>query len=116
MGLFSRIRGRSKRSGTQADKPESKRTLLKEYVEATAELARVKVLPVSAFQPRTASGYIITHSVDRKDNAIAYAQADVAELKAKIKGSDLVLVDRKRTRMNTKSAPNSPPLETNNEG
>lgn len=114
MGVCSIFSRRSKHSEAQADKPESKRTLLKELVEAQAEVARLKAMPLSAFTAKTHGNMTMTlygpmtYSVDNKDDAIDRAKARVAELKAKIKGSDLVLVDRKPTRTQTNS-PSSPP-------
>lgn len=60
-------------------------TLEEQLVEAKAHLARVKKLPLDAFRPRTPGGMLMSEfSVDIKDNAIAYAEADVAELKVRL--------------------------------
>lgn len=111
MGIFRIFSGRSQHSGTQADtSDEDERTLLKELVEAQAEVARLQAMPLSVFVGKTTKGIRITqfgpmtYSIDNKDDAIARAKADVAELKAKIKGNGLVLVRRKPTQTHTKSA------------
>lgn len=85
-GLFSRIRGRLKHSGTQAamsDEDES--TLEEQLVAAEAHLARVKKLPQSNWKPHIANGQFINYSVDAKADAIAYAKADLAELKTRLR-------------------------------
>jgi hypothetical protein len=62
----------------ELEEPEP--TIQEQLKTARAHLARVKKLPISAFTPRIHGGYITTHSIDRKDEAIQYAEAEVAEL------------------------------------
>lgn len=86
MGLFSRTKARLKHSGTKSDTPcDDERTLEEQLIDAQAHLARVKLLPPSSWTPHIANGQFITYSVDAKDNAIAVAKADVAELRARIR-------------------------------
>lgn len=62
------------------------RNLSQELVEARAELARLKKMPLSAFAEKSYKriGYTpfgpINYSVDNKDDAIARQEAVVAEL------------------------------------
>ena len=107
MGLLSKICGRSKHSETQADTPEP--SLWEQLVDAQAELARLIELPISAFTPRISSGFITEHSIDRKDNAIAYARADVAELKVKWRLSQQDTRSTKTPPRNNKRMPLTPP-------
>lgn len=89
MGLLSRIRGRSKRSGTQAIAPEEQRIPAQQLLEAKANLARLKALPVSAFPAQIGVSGITNYSVDRKADAIARAKAEIAELRVLAKGNDM---------------------------
>jgi hypothetical protein len=86
MGLLSRIRGRLRHSGTQADK------LSEELLEAQARLARAELLPDSAFTIGN-SFYNMRHGIDEKPKRIAELKAHIAYLETKIKGNDLVAMD-----------------------
>lgn len=68
-------------------KVEPPRDIHKELLEARADLARLKKLPISAFTQTSHKNYRfgpygpVTYSVDNKDDSIARKEAEIAELK-----------------------------------
>lgn len=77
------MKGRSMKLFCREDHSEliiEELNLNNELIIAKANLAKLKKLPISSFTPRINAGFIAEHSVERKDNAIAYAEARIAEL------------------------------------
>jgi hypothetical protein len=92
MGELAKLFRHSKSSRNQVDKCRVRSVPLKtQLVDAEARLARLKELPLSAFAEKSHkawkagfNGQLITSSVDNKDDAIARAKADVAELRVRL--------------------------------
>ena len=95
MKLLNRVQRYLKHPEIETDIFEDNRTLEEKLLEAEAHLARVQELPPIAFRPKsmTPNELINNYNVSNetlKRNAIAYAKADVAELKILIEGKEKI--------------------------